>query len=64
MLPGGQRTRIAAIDTYDGPLAEALAPMSVTLRLEDDLDISRGELIAAPRTRRRSRASSRPTSAG
>ncbi len=46
VLPTGQRTRIAAIDTFDGPLAEALAPMSVTLRLENDLDISRGELIA------------------
>jgi small GTP-binding protein len=46
VLPADQRSRIAAIDTYDGPLAEALAPMSVTLRLEDDLDISRGELIA------------------
>jgi len=48
VLPTGQRTRIAAIDTFDGPLAEADAPMSVTLRLEDDLDISRGELIARP----------------
>ena len=45
MLPGGERTRIAAIDTYDGELEEALAPMSVTLRLEDELDVSRGELI-------------------
>ena len=45
MLPSGQRTRIAAIDTYDGSLEEALAPMSVTLRLEDELDVSRGELI-------------------
>ena len=44
-LPSGQRTRIAAIDTYEGEIEEALAPMSVTLRLEDDLDVSRGELI-------------------
>jgi bifunctional enzyme CysN/CysC len=44
-LPSGQRTRIAAIDTFDGTLEEALAPMSVTLRLEDELDVSRGELI-------------------
>ncbi len=48
VLPGGGRTRIAAIDTYDGELEEALAPMSVTLRLEDELDISRGELICRP----------------
>ena len=45
VLPGGQRTSIAAIDTYDGELAEALAPMSVTLRLSDEIDISRGETI-------------------
>jgi sulfate adenylyltransferase large subunit len=48
VLPGGGRTRIAAIDTYDGELEEALAPMSVTLRLEDELDVSRGELICRP----------------
>jgi sulfate adenylyltransferase subunit 1 (EFTu-like GTPase family) len=45
VLPGGGRTRIKAIDTYDGELEEAVAPMSLTLRLEDELDISRGELI-------------------
>jgi bifunctional enzyme CysN/CysC len=48
VLPGGQRTRIAAIDTFDGELEEALAPMSLTLRLEDELDISRGEMICRP----------------
>jgi sulfate adenylyltransferase subunit 1 (EFTu-like GTPase family) len=48
VLPGGGRTRIAAIDTYDGELDEAMAPMSLTLRLEDELDISRGELICHP----------------
>ncbi|MFI4991852.1 MAG: sulfate adenylyltransferase subunit 1 [Solirubrobacterales bacterium] len=48
VLPGGRRTRIAAIDTYDGELEEAMAPMSLTLRLEDELDISRGELICRP----------------
>jgi sulfate adenylyltransferase large subunit len=47
-LPSGQRTRIAAIDTYDGELVQALAPMSVTLRLEDELDVSRGELVCRP----------------
>jgi bifunctional enzyme CysN/CysC len=45
VLPGGGSTRIAAIDTYDGELDEALAPMSLTLRLQDELDISRGEII-------------------
>jgi bifunctional enzyme CysN/CysC len=48
VLPGGGRTRIAAIDTYDGELEEAMAPMSVTLRLEDELDVSRGELVCRP----------------
>jgi sulfate adenylyltransferase subunit 1 len=47
-LPSGQRTRIAAIDSYEGELEEALAPMSVALRLEDELDVSRGELICSP----------------
>ena len=57
VLPAGQRTRIDGIDTYDGPLAEAMAPLSVTLRLEDDLDLARGELICQPRPRPRSPAS-------
>jgi sulfate adenylyltransferase large subunit len=48
VLPTGQRTSIEAIDTYDGELPEALAPMSVTLRLSDELDISRGETICRP----------------
>jgi bifunctional enzyme CysN/CysC len=48
VLPGGARTRIAAIDTYDGELEEAMAPMSLTLRLEDEIDVSRGELICHP----------------
>jgi bifunctional enzyme CysN/CysC len=48
VLPGGGRTRIAAIDSYDGELEEAMAPMSLTLRLQDELDISRGELICRP----------------
>ena len=49
VLPTGQRTSIAAIDTYDGELGEALAPMSVTLRLSDEFDISRGETICSSR---------------
>jgi sulfate adenylyltransferase large subunit len=48
VLPGGQRTRIAAIDSYEGELEEAIAPMSVALRLTDELDVSRGELICHP----------------
>jgi sulfate adenylyltransferase large subunit len=48
VLPAGRRTTIAAIDTYDGELTEALAPMSVTLRLSDEIDVSRGETICRP----------------
>jgi sulfate adenylyltransferase large subunit len=48
VLPAGTRTRIAAIDTYDGELDEAIAPMSLSLRLEDELDVSRGEMICRP----------------
>ncbi|MEY2419823.1 MAG: bifunctional enzyme CysN/CysC [Actinomycetota bacterium] len=48
VLPSGLTTRIAAIDSYEGPLEEAFAPMSVTIRLEDDIDISRGDMICRP----------------
>ena len=48
VLPSGLTTRIAAIDTADGPVEEAYAPMSVTVRLADDLDVSRGDLICRP----------------
>src|SRR5262249_55937429 len=46
-LPSGQRSRVKSIETFDGTLAEAVAPMSVTLTLEDELDISRGDMIAS-----------------
>jgi sulfate adenylyltransferase subunit 1 len=45
VLPGGQRTRVGAIDTYDGPLEVAFPTMSVTLRLSDEVDVSRGDMI-------------------
>jgi bifunctional enzyme CysN/CysC len=45
VVPSGVQTRIEAIDTYDGPLEEAYPPLSVTLRLEDDVDVSRGDMI-------------------
>ncbi|MDO8210061.1 sulfate adenylyltransferase subunit 1 [Conexibacter sp. CPCC 206217] len=48
VLPSGRTTRLAAIDTIDGPLDVAFPPQSVTLLLEDDLDVSRGDLIARP----------------
>ncbi len=46
-LPSGFSSKIKAIDTHDGELDEAYAPMSVTLRLEDEIDISRGDMIVA-----------------
>jgi bifunctional enzyme CysN/CysC len=45
VLPSGTRTRIRRIDTLDGPLEEAFAPLSVTMLLEDDVDVSRGDMI-------------------
>jgi bifunctional enzyme CysN/CysC len=48
VLPSGGRTRVKAVEQYDGPLDRAEPPMSVTLRLEDELDISRGDMIARP----------------
>jgi bifunctional enzyme CysN/CysC len=48
VLPSGAQTRIAAIDSYDGPLDAAYPPMSVSVRLEDDLDVSRGDMLARP----------------
>ncbi len=48
VLPSGFETRIASIDTDDGPVAEAFPPMAVTVRLEDDLDVSRGDMICRP----------------
>jgi bifunctional enzyme CysN/CysC len=45
VLPSGLPTRIAAIETADGPVREAFPPMSVTIRLEDEIDISRGDMI-------------------
>ncbi len=48
VLPGGQRSLIKEIWTYDGPLEEAFCPQSVTLLLADDLDVSRGDVLVAP----------------
>ena len=47
VLPGGARTTVAAVDTADGALPAAGAGRSVTIRLADDIDISRGDVLAA-----------------
>lgn len=48
VLPSGLESKIASIDIAGEPVAEAFAPMSVTLRLQDDLDVSRGDMISRP----------------
>lgn len=45
LLPSGFTTRISKIETYNGELEEAFPPMSVTMHIEDDYDISRGDMI-------------------
>ncbi|HET9187463.1 MAG TPA: GTP-binding protein [Acidothermaceae bacterium] len=49
IMPAGLRTRIVAIDTFDGEVDIAHAPQSVTLRLADEFDVGRGDLIVHPR---------------
>jgi len=51
VLPSGFTSRIESIDTADGPVDEAAPPMSVTIRLADDLDVSRGDMICRPNNR-------------
>jgi sulfate adenylyltransferase large subunit len=46
-LPSGRTSRVKSITTFDGDLARAVAPMSIAVTLEDELDISRGEMLAA-----------------
>ncbi|HUO49821.1 MAG TPA: GTP-binding protein [Acidimicrobiales bacterium] len=47
VLPGGAKSRILSVGTFDGALDEAASSLSVTVALEDDLDVARGDLIAA-----------------
>lgn len=46
VLPSGLTSRISGIDLFDSEVDEAFPPMSVTVRLEDDVDVSRGDMIA------------------
>ena len=48
VLPSGLTSRVAAVDTLDGQLDEALPGRSVTILLEDDVDVSRGDMLADP----------------
>jgi len=46
--PSGFNSRIKSIDSLDGPLEEAFAPLSCAIQLEDDIDIGRGDMIVKP----------------
>ena len=46
ILPAGFQSKISKIHTFDGALEEAFAPMSITMLLEDNIDVSRGNMIA------------------
>jgi len=48
VLPSGFTSRIAAIDVYGGSVEEAFPPMSVSIRLDDEIDLSRGDMICRP----------------
>jgi sulfate adenylyltransferase large subunit len=48
VLPSGLRTRVARVEEADGPLEQALPGMSVTILLEDALDVSRGDMLCDP----------------
>jgi len=45
VLPSGFESTIRSIDTFDGPVDEAFSPMSMTITLDDDIDVSRGDMI-------------------
>lgn len=47
-LPSRKRSRVKEIVTYDGNLDEAFAPQSITITLEDEIDLSRGEMLVHP----------------
>ena len=48
VLPSGFETTIAGIDEFGGPVDEAFPPMSVSVRLTDDVDVSRGDMLCPP----------------
>ena len=48
VLPSGFGSTIKSVETFDGPVDEAFAPMSVTVRLSDEIDISRGDMLCRP----------------
>ena len=59
VLPSGSRSRVAAIDTPGGPVERAVPPMVATLRLADELDVGRGDLVVGAERRAGGRARAR-----
>ncbi|MEZ6036051.1 MAG: sulfate adenylyltransferase subunit CysN [Planctomycetota bacterium] len=47
-LPSGKKSRVKTIETFDGQLQQAFAPMAVTLTLTDEIDVSRGDMLVSP----------------
>jgi sulfate adenylyltransferase subunit 1 len=47
-LPSGQKTTVRSIVTYDGELVRASSSMSVTLQLDEEIDLSRGDMLVSP----------------
>ena len=48
-LPSGRTTKVKSLPSFDGPMSEAFPPMAVTVELEDEIDISRGDMLVDPR---------------
>ncbi|MBL7077648.1 MAG: sulfate adenylyltransferase subunit CysN [Kiritimatiellae bacterium] len=51
VLPSGRQTRVVSLTTFEGEVEEAFPPMAVTVTLEDEVDISRGDMIVHPNNR-------------
>jgi sulfate adenylyltransferase large subunit len=48
VLPSGRRSRVAVVESFEGALDAAIPGQSVTVRLEDDVDVGRGDMLADP----------------
>jgi bifunctional enzyme CysN/CysC/sulfate adenylyltransferase subunit 1 len=48
VLPSGRRSRVASVEQFEGPLEAAIPGQSVTVLLEDDIDVGRGDMLADP----------------
>jgi len=51
VLPSGEISHVAGLETFDEAVTEAYPPLCVTVRLENELDVSRGDMICRPRNR-------------